>query len=356
MSLYFVLFTLVFAAAYLSLIFRYSKVLDLYVAAVFVMMTAMVCFRFGQGTDYFSYRAIFYAVSSFDRIVGYTHGEPLYLFLCYIFNLLGGFELFVFCVSLAEMLMIWSFLRRNSANRAVSLLIFISVTYIIYFYNLMRQGLAMSIFMCYGTKYIQCREWNKYIMTCIIATMIHTVSAIYFFVPMVLKFRTGSVIRGGLSIILGIIITPLLAGTVRFVGSYDTRYIAAAERLSSFIVINVVYHSIYKEKGGAWWMKLYCFGTGLYFMFLSSSLVASRLAACFKALEMIIVPELMKHKSRYRVLFIIYFFALSAVMFTHSLLGEAENGGYISRNPLNIPYVSIFNAQDIYNYRVNAPR
>ena len=88
-------------------------------------------------------------------------------------------------------------------------------------------------------------------------------------------------------------------------------------------------------------------------MFMSSSLVSSRLAACFKALEMIIVPELIKHRSRYRVLLIIYFFALSAVMFTHSLLGEALNGEYISRNPFNIPYVSVFNAQDIYNYRVN---
>ena len=248
MSLYFLLYTLVFVVACLSLIFRHSKIINLYVAAVFIMMTAMLCLRFGQGTDYFSYRAIFYAVSSFERVVGYTHGEPLYLLLCYVFNQLGEFELFVFFISLAEMLMIWSFLRRSSDNIAVSLLVFIQVTYIIYFYNLLRQGLAMSIFLCYGTKYIQRREWNKYIITCMIASMIHTVSMIYFTVPLVLKFRTGSVIRGSiLSALLGIIMTQYLVGVVPYVSiDSNARYITAAERLVSFIVINVVYHSIYK--------------------------------------------------------------------------------------------------------------
>ena len=39
-------------------------------------------------------------------------------------------------------------------------------------------------------------------------------------------------------------------------------------------------------------------------------------------------------------------------MFVHSIDAEIENGSYISEfNAVNYPYVSVFNAEDIYNYR-----
>ena len=56
MSLFFVVYTLVFIGAFLSMKLRHSKVLDVYVVAVYVMITANVCLRYWQGTDYFSYR------------------------------------------------------------------------------------------------------------------------------------------------------------------------------------------------------------------------------------------------------------------------------------------------------------
>ena len=358
MSLFFVVFTLVFLRAFFSLKFKHRKSFDFYLDTVYALITAMLCLRFGQGVDYFNYRAIFYSVSSFDRIVGYVHGEPLFLFLCYIFNNIGNYESFVFVMSFAQMFMIRHFISRHSKNAAVSVLIFISIIYIPYFFNATRQGLAMSIFLCFGTKYIERRKWDKYIITCLLASQLHTVSLIYFTVPLVLLFRTGSVIRGSiLCILAGMIILPRFEGALPYVASgSEARYIAAAERLLSFIAINFVYHSIYSERRGQWWMKLYCYGTGLYFIFLPYSLVASRLAVCFKALEIIIVPELISHRSRYRQLLIIYFFALSVIMFAHSLYAEAQHGGYPSLNPFKVPYVSVFNAQDIYNYRVNAPQ
>lgn len=82
-----------------------------------------------------------------------------------------------------------------------------------------------------------------------------------------------------------------------------------------------------RKNGGSWWIKLYCCGTGLYFIFLPYSLIASRLAVCFKALEMIMIPQLIKYKSRYRLLLVMYFFALSGIIFSHSLYAEAMHGG-----------------------------
>ena len=366
MNLWLIMFVLVCIAAFLSVRFKNNTFIRIYTFTVYAVIAAMLCLRFGQGTDYFSYRSMFDAVSTFDGLLSYHHGEPLWLFLCYVFNnaaeLLeigrggGGFTLFIAAVSLAEMAMIWNFIRRCSANFAMSVMLFLPVTFMIYFCNLLRQGLAMSIFMCYGTRYIERKEWSRYIFICIILSMIHTVSMIYFAVPVVLRFRLDSIIIGSIMCaFVGMIVLVLLEGIIPYIGANDQGYVAPVERLLSFMVICVVYRSLYGRKNVAWWMKLYCFGTGLYFVCLSSSLLSSRLAACFKALEMIIVPALMTRRSKYRFMLEIYFFVLSAIMFAHSIYGEAVNGGYASSNPIEYPYVSIFNARDIYNYRMYVP-
>ena len=154
-------------------------------------------------------------------------------------------------------------------------------------------------------------------------------------------------------VIIGVIVMPRFEGALPYVihGS-ESRYIAATERLLSFLAINVVYQFIcikLRKNGGAWWIKLYCFGTGLYFIFLPYSPVASRLTVCFKALEMIMIPQLIKYKSRYRLLLVMYFFC----SVWNNLLSQ-----FICRSNawrIDFPYASVFNTQAIYNYRVNAP-
>ena len=53
---------------------------------------------------------------------------------------------------------------------------------------LLMQVWAMSVFLCCGTKYIERKQWRQYIMTCLLATMLHIVSLTYFTVHVVLFF------------------------------------------------------------------------------------------------------------------------------------------------------------------------
>ena len=353
-GLYFGTFIIIFLLACRSLKGRPGRKFNKYVASLYVLLTAMLCFRYGQGTDYFSYGAIFNQASSLESVFNTWHGEPLYLFLCFIFNRFANYQVFIMVVSFAQMFMMWDFINRRSSNRTISIMIFLSVIYVIYFFNLIRQGFTISVFLRYGTELIEQRRWRKYFALCAVLSLIHSVSAIYFCVPLAMKFSVKSLL---LSIFLCAaasvtVLRPFLAQMIPYSASHVLRPSAAIERALSFIMIYEVYISIYGNKGRHWWMKLYSFGTALYFLFVPFSLVASRVAICFKVLEVMIVPNLMNMKSRYRHILVYYFLVLSLVMFIHDLTSEIENGGYVRGiNFLNFPYVSVFNAGDIYNYK-----
>lgn len=195
MGLYFAVFSAVFAAACLKMSLSNDKYINLYVFLLYIITTAMLCFRFGQGTDYFVYQDIFNSMTSLSQISGYYHGEPLYLFLCFVFNYLtGDFRVFVAVISLAEMIMLWTFISRRSTNKAISVMIMITVMYLVYLLNAVRQGFAMSIFLCFGLELAEKRKWIKYFILCFILTFLHYVSVIYFLVPLALKFKVQSIV------------------------------------------------------------------------------------------------------------------------------------------------------------------
>ncbi len=352
MGLYFAVFTAVFIIAALRIQAKKDKYLSAYVLLLYIVIVFMLCLRYGQGTDYFAYKIMFESMTSLNSVRNYYHGEPLYLFLCFVFNYFtGDFRIFIAVMSLAEMIMLWVFIRRRSANKAVSVMILMTVMYLVYLGSIIRQGLAMSIFLCFGLELAEKRKWIKYFILCFILTMLHSVSAIYFLVPFVLKFNVASIAR---SIPICFILSAAIISRMSIVGytGGDARLIAASERALTFMMIYAVYNALADKRKYQFLMKLYCFGTALYFLFFVSSLVSSRVAVCFKVLEIVIVPCFMTEPSKYRKIFLCYFFMLSAVMFSHSLYGEAINGRYIpSVNFFNFPYVSIFNAEDIYNYK-----
>ena len=304
MGLYFAVFSAVFASACLKMSLSNDKYINLYVFLLYIITTAMLCFRFGQGTDYFVYQDMFNSMTSLSQVSGYYHGEPLYLFLCFVFNYLtGDFRVFIAVISLAEMIMLWTFISRRSANKAVSVMVMITIMYLVYLSNLVRQGFAMSIFLCFGLELAEKRKWLKYFMLCFILTFLHYVSVVYFLVPLALKFRVNSIIFSiPLCAVLSFVILRMIDRFIPYSDTHSIRLVAAAERALSFMMIYTIYSSLRNKSQYRFLMKLYCFGTALYFLFLPISLVASRLAACFKVLEIIIVPCFMMTPSRYRKL------------------------------------------------------
>lgn len=354
---YFLLFLAAFTTAVLSLITKHDKSYSRLVFAIYVIMTAMLCFRFGQGTDYYVHSSMFYGTQTFEEVFTYYHGERLFLFICFLCNKFMNFKYMVMIVSFLQMILMWKFMRRYSKNIAVSMMIMFMVYYIVYLSSAFRQGIVTTVFFGIGTSLIEKRKWLSYILLFIVLSGIHTVSLIYLLVPLALLFS----VKTWLYIIFYSLVFGLTVFNIflRALVRYDSgvTFNSVAERLLTFIVIYYTYHMAYKGKGQHWWMKFYCLGIALFCLIIPSINSGRRITGCFKAIEIIIFPCLMTRKTRYRQLFVCYVFALAAALSWNSIKAEIDCGGYDTRalTPVNYPYVSIFNAKDIHNYRKSVP-
>lgn len=330
-----------------------------YALAFWVVMTLMICLRYGQGTDYFGYVYIFNSMRTLDGI-RYIHGEPLFLLMCWLFNQIGSFELFAGVIALADMIMLWGFIRKYSRNVMMSLFLSFPVLYMTYFYSGLRQGIVIAVFLRFCTGFIIRGEWRKYLITCLVLALIHSVALIYLAVPLVMMLPLRVLVLSVPFMTLPGILLYYAGGLgIPYFGIWEPNFITCLERMLSFAVVMTIYYSQPAElhKGGVCLMKLYVFGTALYFLFMSSHLVSSRLAGCFKLLETIIVPSLIHHRTEYRQLCIIYFIMLPVMLYWNNVNGYIPQGRYRSDvNWINYPYVWVLNARDIYNYRAVDPR
>ena len=172
----------------------YRKIANLLGIYVYVCISIMFCLRYGFGIDYFSYRGIYYSMKSWSDFDINAHVEPIWQILCLLFGYLFNFEIFVAILILFEMYCLHKFLKRYSSNFAMSIFICLPVLFITYFCNIMRQGLSIAIFLCYGTYYIEKNFWKKYFLLCVFLYNIHVTSVVCFVVPFVLKFSLKQIL------------------------------------------------------------------------------------------------------------------------------------------------------------------
>ena len=100
---------------------------------------------------------------------------------------------------------------------------------------------------------------------------------------------------------------------------------------------------------------IYCGGFLMYLSMIGNPLASSRVFVFFKILELVFISYYLKsHESDFTNIFILFFIALSMVLFVKNINSYIEQGDYYSSvNFFNYPYVSVFNKDDIYEYRYN---
>lgn len=155
----------------------------------FVAIFFVSCFRYGVGTDFFSYQNIF----KYDHPI-----EPLFYELIQITKYCGGnyfvFVAVVFALSFGIKLFAFQKLSYQKGF-FLCIMLFCSFYYIAYDMNAIRQGLALSLTLlaCY---YAYTKQVCKYYITCIIATLIHYTAFIFlpFYILLNLKLNKRVVI------------------------------------------------------------------------------------------------------------------------------------------------------------------
>ena len=116
------------------------------------VMTACLCFRFGQGTDYVTYHAIYETIpAAIDLSKGYICGfypEVGWRLLSAAFKVIHApFWVFTMVVGLMEMLLLHRYLTKCVQKKTAGLFLLYPVLFVTYMVSGLRQGLAVCIFL-----------------------------------------------------------------------------------------------------------------------------------------------------------------------------------------------------------------
>jgi len=369
MSLYHIVFFGLLLAAVAE---HYQKKTPKWLFAVaFAALTAMICLRFGQGTDYFSYASIYHSLPAnpFAALDAKRHTEPGWKFLCAFCKMLGvPYPIFILILSLGMMLLFLRFLNRYCDDRKLlALVIFYHTLYLSYFMSILRQALVIAVFLGALLPWLQNRKYIWYYLITVLLMTIHSVSAILLLVPLlrlvnpkfkyVVAFVAGGFLLGGLfSVIdIGLILKNFIK--IPYFSESEISPLALLERIITFAVVAFCCYLYFrgKEIGKQDWVyfifKVYAVGICLYGVLMWSPLISSRTVYILKVLEILLICTCISKCRKISVVVLSYFLLLSSVLYVKNVDSYLEQGQYKNAGIVNYPYVTIFDEEEILNYR-----
>ena len=155
-----------------------------YLAAAFLLLAFLASFRYAIGFDYFSYRDLYEMVSqwSFADIFRYLQTEPLYYVVSKIFSLAGcPFQIFLLFVNLFLMATAMQFVYRYSKLPWVSVYLYITLQFLAYNMNLIRQSIAVAFFLL-SYPYLKNRKLLPYTFFIFLGGLFH--NSLWFIYPL----------------------------------------------------------------------------------------------------------------------------------------------------------------------------
>lgn len=159
---------------------------------LFIVLTFILAFRYGQGSDYYAYYLQFDGVDASSSLLSNSlyHGELGWYIILVISKRLGmNFDFFIGILSIVMMGSIYRAIKRYSPYGITSLLLLYPTFYLTYFFSAIRQGLLMSIFLGFGLELLLEKRNVKYIFLIIALSFIHKSAIILLILPLALYFK-----------------------------------------------------------------------------------------------------------------------------------------------------------------------
>ena len=190
MAVYYVAMSLVTGFGYFTTHKKQSQKQNAcYLVFAFLLFTFLTSFRYAIGFDYFSYRNIYRMVIpwSFHDIFLYHRSEPFYYLACKLFSLTGcPFPVFLLFINLFLMAAAMHFISRNSKIPWVSVYLYLTLQFLAYNMNLIRQSIAAAFFLL-AYPYLKNRRLLPYTILTILGGLFHNslwfVWPLYFILP-----------------------------------------------------------------------------------------------------------------------------------------------------------------------------
>lgn len=156
----------------------------LYLAVVWISLVFLCSFRYAIGFDYFSYRNIYEMTDSmpFSDILKTFWYEPLFFVVCKCFNVCGmPFQLLITGVSLFLLFSTVWFIAHYSKAPWMSVYLYITLQFLAYHMNLMRQSLALCFFL-FSYPFLKSRRLLPYSACIFLGGLFH--NSLWFVFPL----------------------------------------------------------------------------------------------------------------------------------------------------------------------------
>ena len=260
-------------------------------------------FRYGIETDYWSYYRIF-------NLKENTRGiEPGFYLLIDLYKtyISQYFDGFIFLIALLSISVKYIFFK-DTGSSFYALLIYYTLFYILFEYNAIRQGIAVS-FLLIASNYIKDKQWKKYLFFVLIASVFHISSLlflpVYFFAVKTIHIKVVSffilfafIIRIFLLPVITILLLnvsdiiiskfinqPLLYNRVSDLLHY---FITDIEKLINigfirrFVVLLLFVYLNGKKRINNIYFNIYLFGYILYIIFMGNVVLSIRFSVPFE--------------------------------------------------------------------------
>ena len=130
-----------------------SRACAFYLAVSFLLLVFLSSCRYAIGFDYFSYRNIYEIASqlTYADILRLHPDEPLFFLACKLFGMMGfPYQMLLLMINFFLMSVAILFIRRYSKIPWVSVYLYITLQFLAYNMNLIRQSIATAFFLLRG--------------------------------------------------------------------------------------------------------------------------------------------------------------------------------------------------------------
>lgn len=338
----------------------------------FLILTFMAVLRYGQGTDYFGYYS--------NYTFGDDHSEAGYQLICTVFKHFNlSFEYLVAFFALIDMFCIYRFINKHSRYKAISLLAFYPTIYLTYILSALRQGLTICFFLGFMLEWFYEKKRIRYVIACLILTSIHSAAILFLLLPLIrlISFKTMKKLVIIAAVIgVGLMVAPSSILSIVSIGSMSESLpvksisvMGIAERIFMFYFIFRIWRCVPEDeeenKETVFLLNIYIVGFIFSLMFVSWSLMSSRLGAAYKAIEILLIPNFlydiecetdrpgyrgmsMTSYNIFRLIFLLYIIVMSYKNINMNI----SQASYVC-NVFQYPYISIFNKDQVYVWRTH---
>lgn len=350
----------------------------------YLAITALFAFfslRYGQGTDYLTYLSIYANVPPLSQLPAYSafSYNKIEIGFFYLISLFRMFHLhygiFIACIAGFSLFGIHRFIKRFCKLPIFALTFFFAVYSIVYMESAIRQMLAVSIVLGFVLPWWTSGRRLLPMLGIAAASLLHTSAVLMLVLPLLFwRPRAMFVVEWGKkrsAIVLSLLVAA--AAVINFVdvsgiiallppqleytvmSYYANRQLSLMPLMNRSVFMLIVLVLGIRAKNDLsdsekLLFNLYMVGYAVYLLLMSSDLIASRMNLYLRIVDICLIPLLFdKNRAfvRKTMVALPVMLALFSYLYVKDVRAVMANGQYYSRNPIEYPYITVFNTGDL---------